>query len=105
MTSYGIYMSKESPKRGSNFYQLALTLGLYSHEATVTSAKMLEYLGKPDLIAGTVDAGSMVYFYKVDGVTNTGAVYAFFKAGSVTNIGFGEGTVNDHSGYKAYTPQ
>ncbi|PYJ87528.1 MAG: hypothetical protein DME22_01205 [Verrucomicrobia bacterium] len=102
MASYGEYVAKEYPKRGDYFERLATALSMYSKEASVPAADMLKYLGKPDLIAGTAETGTLVYLYEYPGATNRWAVYASLKDGKLTQIGFNDATVNNHSGYQAY---
>jgi hypothetical protein len=79
-----------------------MVLGMYSKGASVPAADMLKYLGKPDLIKGTVEMGTLVYFYDYSGATNRWAVYAGLKDSKLADIVFNDATVNDHSGFQAY---
>jgi hypothetical protein len=101
--SFGDYVAKESPKRADHFCRLAIALGTYCKEGAVPAADMFKYLGKPDLIAGTEETGTLVYLYEHPGATNRWAVYASFKDGKLRQIRINDATVNDHSGYRAYS--
>jgi len=102
MASYAEYVAKEYPKRADYFFRLAMALGLYSKEVPLPGADMFKYLGKPDLIAGTAETGTLVYLYDHPGVTNKWAVYACLKDGKLSQIRFNDATANNHSEYKAY---
>src|ERR1700728_2691952 len=56
-SAYGGYMAKEYPKRGDYFASLALSLGMLADATNVPSAEVLSYLGKPDLVSGSTNAG------------------------------------------------
>ena len=102
MASYGAYVANESPKRGEHFWRLATALGMYCKEAVVPSADVFKYLGKPDLIAGTAETGSLAYLYEHPKATNRWAVFASLKDGKLTQIGFNDASVIDHLTYQAY---
>lgn len=102
MASYGEYVAKEQPNRADYFFRLAATLGMYCRQAPVPAADMLKYLGNPDLIAGTMETGTLVYFYDHASPTNKWAMYASLKAGKLAEIAFNDATVNDHSKYQPY---
>src|SRR5262245_14478243 len=70
MASLGEYMAREHPKRGDRFVNVAVCLGGYSKYASVSSADIFKYLGKPDLIAGTEENGTLAYLYDHPGATN-----------------------------------
>ena len=105
LASYGEYVAKEYPKRGDYFSRLAGTLNLHCKEVSLRTADVLKYLGKPDLIEGTEDTGTVVYFYEHPGVANRWVVYASLKQGKLAWIGLNDATVNDHSGYQPYAAQ
>ena|SRR2546426_4742789 len=102
MTAYGAYVANESPKRGEHFWRLAMTLGVYSKEASVLSADVFKYLGEPDLITGTAETGSLAYLYEHPKATNRWAVFASLKDGRLKQIGFNDASVIDHSAYQPY---
>jgi hypothetical protein len=102
MALYGQYVANESPKRGEHFWRLAMTLGQYSKEASVPSADVFKYLGKPDLITGTAETGSLAYLYEHPKATNRWAVFASLKDGKLTQIGFNDAIAIDPSAYQPY---
>jgi hypothetical protein len=105
MTSYGAYLAKESPKRADYFCRLAIDLGTYSRETSVPAADMFKYLGKPDLLAGTTETGTLVYLYDHPGATNRWAAYASLRDGKLARIAINDVTANDHSGFQPYQSQ
>lgn len=105
LASYGEYVAKEYPKRADYFSRLAGTLNVHCRKVSVRAADVLKYLGKPDLIEGTEDIGTVVYLYEHPGVTNKWALYAFLKEGKLAGMGLNDATVNDHSGYRPYATQ
>jgi hypothetical protein len=105
MSSYGEYVAKEYPKRGDYFWRLAMVLGVYSKATSVPATDILKYLGKPDLLTGTAETGTLVYLYEYSGATNRWAVYATLTNGKLTQVGFNDATVNDRSGFQAYPTQ
>jgi hypothetical protein len=102
MASYGEYVAKEHPKRADYFWRLAMALERCSKQAPVPAADTLKYLGTPDLISGTTETGTLVYFYDHASPTNKWAMYASFKEGKLAGIAFNDATVNDHSKYQPY---
>ena len=102
LSSYGEYVVKEYPKRADLFQRLALVLGMYAKGASVPADDMVKYLGKPDLIDGTIEKGTMVYFYTRSGATNKWVAYASVQGGNLTQIGINDATVNNHSGFQPY---
>lgn len=76
---YDQYMTKESPERDDYFCQLAGALAMRTKDAPVPTSDIFKYLGKPDRIGGTVDAGTLVYLYRRSAITNQYVVYVFPK--------------------------
>jgi hypothetical protein len=103
MASYGAYAAREHPKRADYFSRLAATLSMHCKEAPVAATNLLTYLGNPDLIYGTLENGTLAYFYDHHGATNRWVMYADLKEGKLAQIGFNDVTVNDHSGYRPYS--
>ena len=102
MASYGEYVAKEYPKRARFFCGFAGTLGMYAKDGSITANSLLKYLGNPDLIHGTMENGTLAYFYD-QGSTNRWVVYADLKEGKLARVGFNDATVNDHSSYREYS--
>jgi hypothetical protein len=105
LASYGEYVVKEHPKRADYFARLAGTIGMHSKEGSIPAADLLKYMGNPDLIAGTLETGALVYFYDHPGATSRWAIYAGLKDGKLAHIGLNDATVNDHSAYQPYGPR
>jgi hypothetical protein len=100
--SYTQYLTKEAPKGDDYFSGVAMALTSYSKDAPVPATDVFKYLGKPDLISGTVETGVLAYVYKYSEITNQYALYAFIKSGRLVQIGFNTENSNDLSGFKAY---
>jgi len=96
-------MAKESPERGDHFCGLASALAMRTKDAPVPTAEMFKYLGKPDLIRGTLETGTIVYLYGRSAFTNRYAVYAFIKDSKLAQIGFGD--ARDVSAFETYRSQ
>jgi hypothetical protein len=104
-SSYDQYVTKEYPKREKYFLGLAEALSRYTSDVPAPTADVLKYLGKPDLIDGTVEKGTLVYLYGRSGFTNRWVAYAFVTEGKLMQIGFAVAAGNDLSGFRAYSPQ
>lgn len=101
--SYDQYLAKESPKREDYFCNLAVALAMRTKQTPVPTADMFNYLGKPDLIAGTVETGTLAYLHTRSGITNRYAIYAFVSDGKLKKVGFGD--AKDLSEFQAYAPR
>ncbi|TAK98393.1 MAG: hypothetical protein EPO07_12065 [Verrucomicrobia bacterium] len=104
-SSYDRYMAKEFPKREKYFEGLAQYLGEYATAVPVPTADVLKYLGKPDLIDGTVEKGTFVYFYGRSGFTNRWVAYVTVIEGKLLQIGYGDLTEDGLPGFQPYRPQ
>jgi hypothetical protein len=102
LASYGAYVANESLKREGHLWRLAIALGIYSNEASVQSADVFKYLGKPDFVSGTAETGSLAYLYEHPNATNRWAVFAVLKDGKLTQIGFNDASTIDHLAYQPY---
>lgn len=80
-----------------------MALAARTKEAPVATAEMLKYLGEPDLIAGTVEAGTLAYLFRHSGITNQYVVYTFLKDGKLMEVGFSD--AKDLSEFHAYPKQ
>jgi hypothetical protein len=87
MADYGMYMAQEHPKRGDLFASMAMTLGMYAKETNVHTAELFSYMGKPDLIDGNTNTGTLAYIYDLSNRTDKWAVIASVKKGKVTQVG------------------
>jgi len=99
---YGRYKADEYPKRGDAFLQVATTLGLRSKAVPVLRAEVLKYLGQPDYLQGTLDAGELLYSYYPSGETDQWEAYVSMRQGKLMEVGFNSAGVNDRSGYQPY---
>jgi hypothetical protein len=101
--SYGRYMASEYPQRGDYFVSLAGTLGMRASAVPVTRADVLKYLGKPDLVQGSMDTGTLLYLYHPSGRTNQWEAYVWLTDGKLKQVGFNEAGVNDRSGFQPFS--
>ena len=78
---------------------------MYSKEAPVSATNVVGYLGKPDLISGTVAAGTLIYFFNYTGITNREAMFTTTKDGNLWQIGFNDARAVNLSEFQPYSPQ
>jgi hypothetical protein len=83
--SYNQYLTNGAPRRDNYFLGLAMALVSYSKEVPVLTTNVFKYLGKPDLISGTVESGELAYFYKYSGITNQYTLYVSIICSARTN--------------------
>jgi len=102
MATFGDYMAREYPKRSGRFFGLADTLALRTKDTPVSSADLIMYLGKPDYIQGTTEAGTLAWLYDRAPDTNKWALLAFLQNGKLSQIASNDSKVVSYSSYKPY---
>lgn len=103
--SYKQYMAKEFPRRETYFQGLTSALAMYGRQGSISSADVLKYLGKPDLIEGTEETGALAYIFKYSGITNRYVAYVFVNKGKFSEMGFNEAIDTNLSAFRPYSKQ
>lgn len=124
LTSYGVYMAEEYPKRGDKFWSMIGPLRQYISQSPIPQGDLFRYLGKPDqfvatnVISSAPDGSSITgrvmavkYLIQRAGATNTLAAVAQIADGMTYDIAardardYDQPRFQDYSGEASPNPQ